>query len=201
MKRFLSILLVCFLIISVGVIGVAASNTATEAFDYNEIRSAVLLVDTSRVMGLGHTAIILVDSAGRGIYYSFHNSIMVVPFGRGDSDRIVLTAAQAAQVFQDGLIPGDTRGYQYNQIIQFEVLPSEGLAMFQYAESIERWVYNAFAGLIPLGEQCDTVVRNILSAGGRRYRFFTIGLPIMSFNAMRRTLRQNSIPYTVHLPA
>lgn len=198
MKRFLSALLVSFLLLSVFAAGAFASESVCE-FDPNEIRSAVFLSDPRRALGFGHSAILLIDANGAGIYYNYTNSSeQQRPFGIGATDRFLLSPEEVTQALQSGTIAGDERGYLFNRMIRFDVLPEEGLAMFEHAESINFRFYNVFASIVPIGDQCDTLARNILAAGGRRFRALTpFGIPAWSFHTLQWRLTRSCIEHTV----
>lgn len=195
MKKILAILLTLLTLSSICITGAAA---AEPAFRPDAITECVFLNDTAQVAGLGHCAILLIDADGNAVYYSFHNGTAQIPIGAGDLERKLLSAEQTAQVLVDGLIPGDIRGYYFSRMIRFAVTAQEGAAMYAYAETTEFPIYNFAAGVLPIGTQCDTVVQKIMSAGSKKYRYFTFGLPLLSFYTLQWKLEAGDIDYSAY---
>jgi len=190
MKRFLAILLVCLALCAACAMGASAK------VDPNAIQQCIFLVDTKAANGFGHCALVLADKNSNGVLYSYQT---------GGLWKSSLSPGQLRQFLKDGLIPNAISHFQFNRVIQFDILPAEGRRMYDHAEKNEFrdfYMYASFfTSLIPVGDNCLTFARSVMTAGSQKYNFlYPFGVPVFTFYTLQLTLRLNSVPYTIYNP-
>ena len=136
-------------------------------FDINNITQAVLLNSSSSANEFGHNEIMLLDTNGKGVFFSYY------PDNRNFVDtgemRIDILSSDAVDLFfKTGNLSavitstGEVVNESYDRYISIDVKTSEGKAMF--AKGLHYFYYSGTYSLI--GNQCDNIASKILAAGG-----------------------------------
>jgi len=175
-----------------------ASAAAKKTFNPDAVVKAMLLNDTSPVDGKGHCSMVIVDENGYSRLYTFQ---------QGGLWKQTNTPAETQQLLKDGLIPHTPSQFQFKRIIEFKITNKEGRRMYDYAENHEfKKFYKRASFYKPIGmkrntDNCVTVVRAIMFAGSRKYKFFyPFGVPNYAFTAMKWRLFFRRVPYKIYYP-
>ena len=141
-----------------------------ESFDDSEITSVYYLNDEDGAMTAGHSGILMVNSEGKGILFSFYPQSQKFPDGVFYSPsemRISVLSGQGLDNFLNGstILTASTSGKKrtesYDRVLQYEITPEQGKAMFEQAVAITGLGFSYDLAY----RNCDHIALSILGMG------------------------------------
>jgi hypothetical protein len=144
-------------------------------FNPNAIEKAVLLNNTRAVAGAGHVAVLLIDSNGRGMYYSYGPDQVGINLGVVDNGFMKfkeLSAEQVTYFEKTGslhdvhTIYGEiVQEQHYNRFLEYKIGGSTGIDGYKmYKTATDITLHPGF--YVGVGHSCENVALDIFKAGG-----------------------------------
>ncbi|MBQ2940853.1 MAG: hypothetical protein IJD97_01315 [Clostridia bacterium] len=140
-----------------------------EKFDDTSITAAYYLNDFNGASLMGHAGVLLVDSDGEGILFSFYPQDQNVLKDSASEMRISVFSKGETKTFLENKksygisTTGKYRSEQYENVLPYFIGPAQGKAMFEQAVAIT--AMNDFKYNL-LEQNCDHVALSILRQGG-----------------------------------
>ena len=145
-------------------------------FDDNSFNRAIYLNDSDGALEQGHAGLLLLNSLGEGLLFSYYPTNESLPevmnvdaemrFDVLSSERVNNLLYGNGQVGSVTASDGDIIfSENYDRFIYFDISNSAGINMFNAGA----WIYANPGTYRLLGNQCDNIVDQIMTAGGYGY--------------------------------
>ena len=154
-----------------------SSGGAGTDFDPNKIERVVVLNNSGAVLGAGHAAVLLIDSNGVGMYYSYGPNADATAVGPGQMNFQELSAKDVAKFLKTGNI-GTVHGLDggtltlktvkeqhYNRFLEYKVGGDTGLDGYKMWATANNIKMN-LGTYVGVGHSCENVAVDILKSGG-----------------------------------
>ncbi len=144
---------------------------SVENYNDSAITSVYYLNDEDGAMTAGHSGILMVNSDGEGILFSFYPQSQKFPDGLFYSPsemRISVLSGKGLENFLNGSAvlsastSGKKRAESYDRVMEYEVTPEQGKTMFEQAVAITGLGFSYDLAY----RNCDHIALSILGMGG-----------------------------------
>ena len=145
-------------------------------FDENSFNRLIYMNDSDGAQAQGHAGILLLNSAGEGLLFSFYPTTEELPdvlsvdaemrFDVLSSDRVNNLLYGDGKVGKVAASDGDIISSEnYNRFVYFDISNGAGYNMFNEGA----WLFNNPGTYNLLGRQCDNIANQIMTTGGYGY--------------------------------